>query len=66
MGREGVTPSMAKAALRRSNTLIAAMLLRRGDADAMLCGLVGRFDGHLQTRARHHRPAARRDQASRP
>jgi malate dehydrogenase (oxaloacetate-decarboxylating)(NADP+) len=48
MGREGVTPSMAKAALRRSNTLISAMLLRRGDADAMLCGLVGRFEVHLE------------------
>jgi malate dehydrogenase (oxaloacetate-decarboxylating)(NADP+) len=47
MGREGITPDMAKAALRRSNTLIAAMMLRRGDADAMLCGLVGRFDHHL-------------------
>jgi malate dehydrogenase (oxaloacetate-decarboxylating)(NADP+) len=47
MGREGVTPAMAKAALRRSNTLISALLLRRGDADAMLCGLVGRFDVHL-------------------
>jgi malate dehydrogenase (oxaloacetate-decarboxylating)(NADP+) len=48
MGREGVTPSMAKAALRRSSALIAAMLMRRGDADAMLCGLVGRYDMHLQ------------------
>jgi malate dehydrogenase (oxaloacetate-decarboxylating)(NADP+) len=48
MGREGVTPSMAKSALRRSNTLISAMLMRRGDADAMLCGLVGRYDGHLE------------------
>jgi malate dehydrogenase (oxaloacetate-decarboxylating)(NADP+) len=48
LGREGVTPSMAKAALRRSNTLISAMLLRRGDADAMLCGLVGRYDAHLE------------------
>ncbi|HET9821809.1 MAG TPA: NADP-dependent malic enzyme [Burkholderiaceae bacterium] len=47
MGREGVTPAMAKAALRRSNTLISALLLRRGDADAMLCGLVGRYDVHL-------------------
>jgi len=47
LGRDGVTPSMAKAALRRSNTLISAMLMRRGDADAMLCGLVGRYDGHL-------------------
>jgi malate dehydrogenase (oxaloacetate-decarboxylating)(NADP+) len=48
MGREGVTPSMAKAALRRSNTLIATMLMRRGDADALLCGLVGRYDSHLE------------------
>ena len=47
MGREGITPSMAKAALRRSHTLIGSMLLRRGDVDAMLCGLVGRFDHHL-------------------
>jgi malate dehydrogenase (oxaloacetate-decarboxylating)(NADP+) len=48
LGRDGVTPSMAKAALRRSNTLISAMLLRRGDADALLCGLVGRYDAHLE------------------
>jgi len=47
MGREGITPSMAKAALRRSHTLIGSMLLQRGDADALLCGLVGRFDHHL-------------------
>jgi malate dehydrogenase (oxaloacetate-decarboxylating)(NADP+) len=48
MGREGVTPEMAKAAMRRSNTLISTMLLKRGDADAMLCGLVGRFEHHLE------------------
>jgi malate dehydrogenase (oxaloacetate-decarboxylating)(NADP+) len=48
MGREGVTPEMAKAALRRSNTLISAMMVRRGDADALLTGLVGRFDAHLE------------------
>ncbi|MBN8487501.1 MAG: NADP-dependent malic enzyme [Burkholderiales bacterium] len=48
MAREGVSAEAAKAALRRSNTLIAAMLLRRGDADAMLCGLVGRFDAHFE------------------
>ncbi len=47
MAREGVTPDVAKAAVRRSNTLIAALMLRRGEADAMLCGLVGRYDGHL-------------------
>jgi malate dehydrogenase (oxaloacetate-decarboxylating)(NADP+) len=48
MGRQGVTPSMAKAALRRSNTLISATLMRLGDADAMLCGLVGKYDVHLE------------------
>ncbi|MBI5269997.1 MAG: NADP-dependent malic enzyme [Burkholderiales bacterium] len=48
MGRDGVSPEAAKTALRRSNTLISAMLLRRGDADAMLCGLVGRFDAHFE------------------
>jgi malate dehydrogenase (oxaloacetate-decarboxylating)(NADP+) len=46
-GRDGVTPEAAKAAVRRSNTLIAALMLQRGEADGMLCGLVGRFDGHL-------------------
>jgi len=48
MGRNGVTPDMAKSALRRSNTLIGALLVRLGDADAMLCGTVGRFDAHLE------------------
>ncbi|HRO61056.1 MAG TPA: NADP-dependent malic enzyme [Burkholderiaceae bacterium] len=48
MGREGVTPDTAKAMVRRSNTAIAAMMVRLGDADAMLCGLVGRFDAHLE------------------
>jgi malate dehydrogenase (oxaloacetate-decarboxylating)(NADP+) len=46
--REGVTPDVAKATVRRSNTLISSLMLRRGEADAMLCGLVGRFDAHLE------------------
>ena len=48
MGRHGVSVDAAKAAVRRSNTTIAALMLRLGDADAMLCGLVGRFDTHLE------------------
>jgi malate dehydrogenase (oxaloacetate-decarboxylating)(NADP+) len=48
MGRQGVTPEAAKAAVRRSNTLIGALAIQLGDADAMLCGLVGRFDQHLE------------------
>jgi malate dehydrogenase (oxaloacetate-decarboxylating)(NADP+) len=46
--REGVTPEMAKATVRRSNTTIAALMVRLGDADGMLCGLVGRFESHLE------------------
>jgi malate dehydrogenase (oxaloacetate-decarboxylating)(NADP+) len=47
LAREGVTPDVAKATVRRSNTLIASLMLRRGEADAMICGLVGRYDSHL-------------------
>ena len=48
MGRRGVSIDAAKAAVRRSNTTIASLMLKLGDADAMLCGLVGRFDVHLE------------------
>jgi malate dehydrogenase (oxaloacetate-decarboxylating)(NADP+) len=48
MGRRGVSIDAAKAAVRRSNTTIASLMLQLGDADAMLCGLVGRFDVHLE------------------
>jgi malate dehydrogenase (oxaloacetate-decarboxylating)(NADP+) len=47
MGRRGVSIDAAKAAVRRSNTTIASLMLKLGDADAMLCGLVGKFDTHL-------------------
>jgi malate dehydrogenase (oxaloacetate-decarboxylating)(NADP+) len=48
MGRHGVSIDAAKAAVRRSNTIIASLMLKLGHADAMLCGLVGRFDVHLE------------------
>jgi len=48
MAREGVTPESAKSRVRRSNTLIASLMVHRGEAEAMLCGLVGRYDGHLE------------------
>jgi len=47
MAREGVTPESAKATVRRSNTLISSLMVRRGEADALICGLVGRYDAHL-------------------
>ncbi|RZL98446.1 MAG: NADP-dependent malic enzyme, partial [Variovorax sp.] len=48
MGRRGISPEASKAMVRRSNTTIAALMVQLGDADAMLCGLVGRFDSHLK------------------
>jgi malate dehydrogenase (oxaloacetate-decarboxylating)(NADP+) len=48
MQRQGVTPATAKRAMRRSNTLIAAMLVRMGEADAMLCGTVSQPNRHLR------------------
>jgi len=47
MGRHGVTPDVARARVRQHPTLIGAMLLRRGDADAMLCGTFGTHEEHL-------------------
>jgi len=48
MKRNGVTPEMAKSAVRRSNTAIGALAIALGDADAMICGMVGKFDRHLE------------------
>jgi malate dehydrogenase (oxaloacetate-decarboxylating)(NADP+) len=46
--RKGVTPQIARLEMRRRNTLIGAMLLHKGAADALLCGVVGRYDSHLR------------------
>ncbi len=48
MKRNGATTEMAKAAVRRSNTIIAALMVKRGEADAMICGLVGTYETHLE------------------
>ena len=47
MARNGVSVEAAKATVRRSNTVIAALMVHLGDADAMLCGTVGRYHAHL-------------------
>ncbi|HEX5337033.1 MAG TPA: NADP-dependent malic enzyme [Gallionella sp.] len=48
MQRQGVTPDSAKREMRRRNSLIAAMLVRQGSADAMLCGTVSQPLHHLR------------------
>ena len=48
LGRQGITEEVAKITVRRSTTAIAALMVHLGDADAMLCGTLGRFDVHLE------------------
>ncbi|CTQ32262.1 NADP-dependent malic enzyme [Jannaschia rubra] len=47
LARDGVTPDLAKAILRTNNTAIAATMVRRGEADSMICGTVGQYLWHL-------------------
>jgi malate dehydrogenase (oxaloacetate-decarboxylating)(NADP+) len=48
---KGVTPLAAEFALRRNPTALAAMLVHRGEADALLCGMWGGFRSHLDVLA---------------
>ncbi|TDR23559.1 NADP-dependent malic enzyme [Marinicella litoralis] len=48
MQRQGVSPQIAKAIVRTRTTVIAALMVKRGEADAMLAGLTGRFHKVLQ------------------
>jgi malate dehydrogenase (oxaloacetate-decarboxylating)(NADP+) len=46
--RKGVSVSSAREVIRTSTTAIAACMVAKGEAEAMICGSVGRFDNHLQ------------------
>ena len=48
MGRRGVSPKAATNLVRARPTIVAAIMLRRGDADAMVCGTSGRYFKHLE------------------
>ena len=47
-GRKGITPDAARTIVRTSTTAIAALSVRRGEADALICGLEGRFRSKLR------------------
>ncbi len=47
-GRKGVTPAAARTVVRTSTTVIGALAVHRGDADALICGLDGRFQSRLK------------------
>jgi len=46
--RQGVSRAVAKEEMRIRPTLIGAILVRRGDGDAMLCGTSGSYGDHLK------------------
>ncbi len=48
MGRRGINPEYARSIVRTRPTVIAALMLRRGEVDAMLCGCQGGFLRHLR------------------
>jgi malate dehydrogenase (oxaloacetate-decarboxylating)(NADP+) len=47
-GRKGVTPDAARTVMRTNATVIAACMVRAGDADTAICGVEGGFMGHLR------------------
>ncbi len=48
-GRKGITPDAARTIVRTNQTVIAAIALHRGEADAMICGIEGRYVSHLRS-----------------
>ncbi|MEP4704203.1 MAG: NADP-dependent malic enzyme, partial [Hyphomicrobiales bacterium] len=47
-GRKGITPAAAKNLVRTNTSVIGALAVKRNDADALICGLEGRFSRHLR------------------
>ena len=47
-GRRGVTPDAARTSVRTNATVIAALAVIRGEADAMICGVEGSYRAHLR------------------
>ncbi|TDK36679.1 NADP-dependent malic enzyme [Rhizobium deserti] len=48
VGRNGINPEAARTIVRTNNTVIGALSVKRGEADALICGAEGRFDRHLR------------------
>jgi malate dehydrogenase (oxaloacetate-decarboxylating)(NADP+) len=48
MERKGVSPDFARALVRTRATVIAALMVQRGEADALLCGAIGQYHRHLR------------------
>ncbi|KWT81462.1 malic enzyme [Agrobacterium tumefaciens str. B6] len=48
VGRAGINPEAARTIVRTNTTVIGALSVKRGEADALICGLEGRYDRHLR------------------
>ncbi len=48
LGRRGVTPDAARTIVRTRNTVIASLMLAQGEADGMICGLIGLWNRVLR------------------
>jgi malate dehydrogenase (oxaloacetate-decarboxylating)(NADP+) len=48
MERRGVTPAIAKTIVRTNTTVIGALMVKRGDADSMICGTIGLYKEHVK------------------
>ncbi len=48
MKRRGVTPASARFTIRTNTTAIGALMVQRGDADAVVCGMTGQYHIHLK------------------
>jgi len=46
--RSGITPAIAKTHVRTRDTLIGALMLYKDEADAMICGTIGRYNAHFE------------------
>ena len=48
VGRKGIPREAARTIVRTNHTVIGALAVKRGDADALICGLEGRFQKQLR------------------
>ena len=47
LSRSGTSINQARTVVRTNNTVIAALMVRRREADGMICGATGRYTEHL-------------------
>ncbi len=64
MKRRGITQEQAQRAVISNTTVIGAIMVHRGEADAMICGTIGEYHDHYRvvqaavwlSRRRQHSP----------